>query len=421
MTTLNKIWFIALWISASLIHAAQAAPPEGAREPQSMVFYFANNSSLLMREYRTNAAELGKLDGILQNPDIASAVDSIVIHGNSSIPGSVQVNARLSNQRALAVKGYIRWKHPQIDDSKIDIRWSAFNWTVLKDMVENDPQTPYRNQIIKILSSSLDDEAKSNRLQGLGNGVVKGYIINNFSRFMRSATSVVFYMNDTATIAFVPTEERTLENVENAGNGENVAQTTDTTEITVISFVPPLITPERKPLFAVKTNLLFDAVSALNVEVEVPLDRRWSLAAEWVFPWWLWEKKQYALEVLSGSVELRRWFGDRYREELMTGWFAGVYAGGGYYDVEWKTKGFQGEFFTVGLTGGYAHKICRDWRMEYSLGLGYLGSKYREYAPEKGSDDRWHLIRRGDGNFNWIGPTKAKVSLVWMINKGYRR
>ena len=30
----------------------------------------------------------------------------------------------------------------------------------------------------------------------------------------------------------------------------------------------------------------------------------------------------------------------------------------------------------------------------------------------------WHLIKQGNGTSNWIGPTRAKVSLVWMINSG---
>ena len=43
----------------------------------------------------------------------------------------------------------------------------------------------------------------------------------------------------------------------------------------------------KKPLFAAKTNLLFDAMTVLNVEVEVPIRKHWSIAGEWIFPWWL--------------------------------------------------------------------------------------------------------------------------------------
>ena len=176
---------------------------------------------------------------------------------------------------------------------------------------------------------------------------------------------------------------------------------------------------ERKPLFAVKTNLLFDVLSALNVEIEVPIGKRWSVAGEYVFPWWLWEEKQIAFEMLNLNIEGRYWLGSRADKKEMTGWYMGLYAGGGYFDFEWKKRGYQGEFFiATGLSAGYAHTIGKsgNWRMEYGIGVGYLHTNYREYVPKFGSDGEWHLIRQRSGNYTWMGPTKAKVSLVWMIN-----
>lgn len=170
------------------------------------------------------------------------------------------------------------------------------------------------------------------------------------------------------------------------------------------------------PRVAVKTNLLFDAASALNVEIEVPFARRWSAAGEWIFPWWLAEKRQRAVQAGVATVEGRLWLGNRAAEKTMTGWFAGVYAGGGYYDLEWDEKGAQGELFHVGLSGGFAHPVNRggSLRLEYSLGLGYMVSKYRHYSAVRGADERWHLMRRSSGTYYWLGPTRAKVSLVWI-------
>ena len=190
--------------------------------------------------------------------------------------------------------------------------------------------------------------------------------------------------------------------------------------------VSPIIPPLQKtyrPLFAVKTNLLYDLLSGLNVEVEVPIGKHLSLAGEWIFPWWLWEKKQYALEILNGNLELRYWWGNHTKDNLLTGWYMGIYGGAGSYDVEWKTKGYQGEFIIpFGLTGGFAHKISKNWRLEYSLGIGYMTNKYREYIPQKCEyDDEWHLIRQKSGKSTWIGPTRVKVSLVWMINQKYKK
>ena len=190
--------------------------------------------------------------------------------------------------------------------------------------------------------------------------------------------------------------------------------------------VSPTISPQQKmyrPLFAVKTNLLYDLLSGLNVEVEVPIGEHFSLAGEWIFPWWLWEKKQCALEILNGNLELRYWFGNHIKDNRLTGWYMGVCGGGGVYDVEWKTKGYQGEFIIpFGVSGGFAHKISKNWRLEYSLGVGYMTNKYREYIPQKcGNDNEWHLIKQKSGKSTWIGPTRVKVSLVWMINQKYKK
>ncbi len=174
----------------------------------------------------------------------------------------------------------------------------------------------------------------------------------------------------------------------------------------------------RKPLFAIKTNLLFDLAAALNLEIEVPIGERWSVAGECIFPWWLWKSERYAAQALAGTLEARYRFGRREGRPQMTGWFAGIYGGGGYYDIEWRDDGCQGEVFHAGLSAGYAHSISKNnnWRMEYSIGVGYLNSCYREYASIWGLDGEWHLVRRRNGDFEWFGPTRAKVSLVWMIN-----
>jgi hypothetical protein len=177
---------------------------------------------------------------------------------------------------------------------------------------------------------------------------------------------------------------------------------------------------QERPVLAVKTNLLFDAVSAINVGLELPAGESWSFAGEYIFPWWLSEGKQNSFQLISGNLELRRWLGYRADHARMTGWFTGMFAGGGYFDLERNGKGYQGEFFIApGLSGGYAHEIGRNgkWRMEYALGLGYMSVKYREYKARTGMDGQWHLIRQKSGHYTFIGPVSAKISLVWTLNR----
>ncbi len=173
---------------------------------------------------------------------------------------------------------------------------------------------------------------------------------------------------------------------------------------------------KRAPLFALKTNLLYDLVLVPNIKIEVPIGNNWSIAGDWMFPWWVTKDNGNALQILSGSIEGRYWFGPRENRPLLTGWFGGLYAGGGYYDLQRKNNGYQGEFYiAAGISAGYAHTINKsgNLRMEYTLGLGYLNTEYRYY---EGKENNEFLVWQYDGRYTWIGPTKLEVSLVWMLN-----
>lgn len=195
------------------------------------------------------------------------------------------------------------------------------------------------------------------------------------------------------------------------------------------------LTTNRVPFMAIKSNLLFDVATMVNLELEVPIKDRWSIAGEWIFPWWTscgtksnsWssnkERSRNTLELLNANIEGKYWFGkreNRMNRPAMTGWFAGLYAGGGLYDLEYENEGYQGEFFiAAGVSGGYAHTINKrgNLRMEYALGIGYLETDYRHYNEHWGIDDKWHTMRENSGKYSWFGPTRAKISLVWMLNR----
>lgn len=396
----------------------------GSEQPPHFIFYFANNSSLLMRDYYTNQAALEKLDKMLNEPDCIAKVDSILIYGSASLIGNFQVNSRLAYERAWALRTYIRWKHPGVYNDRINVLPSVFNWDVLIDLIQNDPFVPNREEALNILNSSIDNELKATQIKRLGSGNTGAYVTKSFARYMRTATSVIFCIKEK--------QEEIKEPEINKEQNNSVPVVFEEVEEIIVEpehfpeVVLPVVIPQQKmykPLFALKTNLVFDLLSGLNVEVEVPIGKHLSLAGEWIFPWWLWEKKQYALEILNGNLELRYWLGNHTRENLMTGWYIGVYSGFGLYDVEWKTKGYQGEFIIpFGLSGGFAHKISKNWRLEYSLGVGYLTNKYREYIPHRSEYDcEWHLIKQKSGRSTWIGPTRLKVSLIWMINQKYNK
>ena len=140
---------------------------------------------------------------------------------------------------------------------------------------------------------------------------------------------------------------------------------------------------QQKALFALKTNVLFDAALCLNAEIEVPIDRnnRWSIMAEFWKPWFVWKNnsRAYQIQVIGGEV--RYWLGkDRSQRKQLTGWFGGIYYANGKYDFEWNSKGDQGEFNSVGATIGYSWSIHRRWNLELSGSIGHLWGPRRHYA-----------------------------------------
>ena len=394
---------------------AQSFQPVSSDYSKSVMLYFRFDRSLLEKDYLTNSESLNVLRTIMTNEEILSGMDSIVVKASASPEGHPFRNQQLSDERAAAVKSYLMWQYPYLDRDKIRTYSLGENWDELKQMVEADANMPYRDEILRIIGSDLNFWSKDEKIRQVGNGAAFNYMVENMFRFLRSgATCIVFYQK------FQINEAPEIE----IKDSIMVDPVIEVLQIDSIKVKPVSSEPGwqfRRPL-ALKTNLLFDLVSALNVEIEIPLGRRFSIAGEWIFPWWLWERKQNSFEVLSGTLEGRYWIKPNYAKQAsvlnthnpLTGWFVGLYSSMGKYDLEWEKKGYQGEvYISGGLTLGYSKPLSRNLNMEFSLSAGYMQSDYRYYMARQDAFEDWHLIKQYPGTFRWIGPTKAKVSLVW--------
>lgn len=152
-----------------------------------------------------------------------------------------------------------------------------------------------------------------------------------------------------------------------------------------------------------------------NIELELPLGKRFSLNGELMFPWWLFDGDKYCMQILSGGLEGRYWLGNRQNHKVLNGHFLGLYAGGGKYDLQWDKNGYQGEFFiAAGVSYGYAMSIAKNLNLEFSLGIGLLRTTYEHYHT---LDNYQTLLWQNNGRYTWLGPTKAKISFVWMLNR----
>lgn len=66
--------------------------------------------------------------------------------------------------------------------------------------------------------------------------------------------------------------------------------------------------------------------------------------------------------------------------------------------------------FLAGVEYGYSLPVSKHLNIDFTLGIGYLGGKLLEYVPEDGC-----YVWQKTEKLHWIGPTKAEISLVWLI------
>ena len=167
---------------------------------------------------------------------------------------------------------------------------------------------------------------------------------------------------------------------------------------------------------SLKSNLVMDAIALPNVELELGMGRRFSTVLEFTSPWFEKEDKSWASMMVNGGLELRLWDQERtVQQPTLHGKFIGVYYNAGYFDLERNRRGTQTDFFqSAGIVYGYVYNFNRHLSAEFSLGVGYLTFDYTHY--HLGGDEE-NLVRHYTGSHTWVGPTKAKVSLVWNVSQ----
>lgn len=163
---------------------------------------------------------------------------------------------------------------------------------------------------------------------------------------------------------------------------------------------------------AIKTNLLYDAALVPNIGVEFFFNSKWSVAANWMYAWWKNDNKHWYWRVYGGDIEGRWWFGKDGYGVNYTGHHLGVYAQAGTFDFELGGRGQMVDkwSFGGGFSYGYSVRLAERLNMDFLIGLGYFRADYKEYLPHDS-----HYVWMRTTRRNWIGPTKAEVSLVWII------
>lgn len=408
--------FIYLFLLLCLPLTSIAKLPGTIHSDSSVVMrfriFYPVNETKLHEDYMDNANQLHR---ILKHLEKSPQIDSITIYSYASPEGPYALNKRLAAERGKTAKEYLLRHLPtdcHLPDSLIILDPTAENWQGLRDKVYY--QYPYddKEEVLALLDrTDISDERRKVLLKRLNYGKPWVYILKNIMPELRYATWVSVWKR--IQVDQVVEEPANLR-VDFPKMKQPVLRT--------IPLPPPVMEEDTKTILALKSNLLYDALSWVNFSVEVPIGEKFSALYYHQFPWWTWGKanNEYCMRFLSIGAEGRWWFKPMPREKTekrikrdkLMGHFVGVYAESGKYDFERKRDiCYQGEFWSTGLSYGYAMPIGKRLNLELSVSMGYASIAYRGYTPSEDYEILWRDPEKV-GRWHYFGPTKAQVSLV---------
>lgn len=372
---------------------------------ENFAIHYRVNATAIDEDFMDNKAQIHKIKHYLVN---SPRVDSITIYAWSSPDGLYSKNKTLSRKRANSAKKLLLQHSPdsaKLNSGKIKISPIAENWDGLIELVEKGYDRKDREKVLSILNDGkMGSDRKKRELKKMDKGRTWKYLADNYLPQLRAATWVCVWaevIQDMPEVAAVVQDRP-------------VQQDCGIAPLPPYDYRPKLPQEEWRTVAAVKTNLLYDALSAVNLEVEVPIGDRWSIAVEDVFPWWSWgpNRNKYAFQMVEVGIEPRYWFMRDEDMEVLQGHFAGAYAMSAKYDFQWDRKlCYQGEYWSVGMTYGYCIPV-KDWfNLEFSASAGFLRSDYRHYQPSP-EYENLYLDEYNTGVLSYFGPTKLKIAMV---------
>lgn len=404
----NTICFLLL----VLIGYGRAFPQS---ETDSVKVHFHVSDTHIDPSFSDNEATLDSIfhkletDSMLYGP--TRKLRSVKVTGAASPEGSVKFNRYLSEKRANAIFNEFRHKG-LLSDSIASFIYIGRDWHGLQSKVETDENVPYRSDVLSLLeriNSSNPPVHPLAELKSLHGGIPYRYLLVELFPDLRASRLTVEYerLFPAIRIPDIPLESPKLITELNG-------------EILPLPIKLGSVKECRPFYMDLKTNMLYDALLIPNIGAEFYVGKNISLTADWMYGWWDRDRSHYYWRAYGGNIGVRWWFGKAAHEKPLTGHHLGIFAGAVTYDFELGKGGIMGGVprgtlwdrcnFISGVEYGYSLPVTRRLNIDFSLAFGYMGGKYLKYEPKNG-----FYIWQSTHRLHWIGPTKAEISLVWLI------
>lgn len=380
--------------------------------------YFRYGISAVDLEFRDNAGRLETFENLIHQlrADTSAHVTRIDIRSGASPEGNSDAQKRLASYRGLQVATELEHRIG-LPSTIMHLESVGIDWEGLYDLVAASGM-PFRDQALTILRDTPEwitrngqvVDGRKRQLQMLAGGRVWNYMSERFFAQLRQARVKI-----TGYHLISPPSPPVRDTVVVSRRDTVVVVHRDTV---VISHRDTVVLDCRKsgrPLrMSLKTNLIYDVALVPNVGAEFYLGRGWSLGGSWMYAWWNSDRRHRYWRTYGGELNLRKYFGRRASEKPLAGHHLGLYGQMLTYDFETGGTGYQSKLsYGGGIEYGYSLPVGRRLNLDFSVGVGYLGGEYKKYDPEDG-----HYVWKETRRRHWFGPTKAEVSLIWLIGRG---
>lgn len=416
----KKIVMVVLMPTTLLANAYAASIQDSLRT----TIYFRPGYSLLELSYRDNAANMKALTQGIQtikgNPCVQ--LQHIRILSAASPEGNSALNKRVAKRRGERLRDYLK-ETLVLPDSIFTVSSAGEDWQGLAAMIAKE-KTPWRNKALQIIRHTPEwvtrngkvVDGRKRQLQNLDGGKAWKYMLDNHFYTLRTGAVVVCEVKTLAAESTPSAAEARQEQarLEQAHPGAHAEASSEQARLEPASQQPAPQAPPVASYFALKSNLLYDALLVPNLSLEASIGSGWTLGAGGMFAWWSKDAKHRYWRIYGGGLEIRKYFGTLSKSKPLQGHHLGIYGDFLTYDFEFGAKGYQSKAtYAAGIKYGYSHPIAKRLNLDFALGIGYLHSNYKTYVPRDGCYVYQETKKR-----KWLGPTQAEISLVWLLGKG---
>ena len=417
----KKIVMVVLMPTTLLANAYAASIQDSLRT----TIYFRPGYSLLELSYRDNAANMKALTQGIQtikgNPCVQ--LQHIRILSAASPEGNSALNKRVAKRRGERLRDYLK-ETLVLPDSIFTVSSAGEDWQGLAALIAKE-KTPWRNKALQIIRHTPEwvtrngkvVDGRKRQLQNLDGGKAWKYMLDNHFYTLRTGAVVVCEVKTLAAESTPSAAEASQEQARPESASQQQASQSPSSP--PFPAIPSQVHPEPQApsvasYFALKSNLLYDALLVPNLSLEASIGSGWTLGAGGMFAWWSKDAKHRYWRIYGGGLEIRKYFGTLSKSKPLQGHHLGIYGDFLTYDFEFGAKGYQSKAtYAAGIKYGYSHPIANRLNLDFALGIGYLHSNYKTYVPRDGCYVYQETKKR-----KWLGPTQAEISLVWLLGKG---